>query len=80
MSITEIEKAILQLSPEEFTRFREWFETYCAEVWDKQIEADAKSGRLDKLIAEADQEKRLMEQRRYEPERPLREYLKEKKN
>ncbi len=56
MSITEIEQAITELSPEEFARFREWFEEYCAEVWDKQIEADAKSGRLDKLIAEANDE------------------------
>jgi hypothetical protein len=51
MSITEIEQAIMELSREELARFREWFEEYCAEVWDKQIETDAKSGRLDKLIA-----------------------------
>lgn len=56
MSITEIEQAITELSPEELARFREWFDEYYAEVWDKQIEADAKSGRLDKLIAEADDE------------------------
>ena len=80
MSITEIEQAITHLSPEEFARFREWFEDYCAEVWDKQIEADAKSGRLDKFITEADEEKELIEERRNESERPLREYLKEKKN
>ena len=56
MSITEIEQAITELSPEELARFREWFEEYCAEVWDKQSEADAKSGRLDRLISEADEE------------------------
>jgi len=56
MSITEIEQAITELSPEELARFRAWFDEYYAEVWDKQIEADAKSGRLDKLIAEADEE------------------------
>jgi hypothetical protein len=56
MSITEIEQAIAELSPEELARFREWFDEYYADVWDKQIEADAKSGRLDKLIAEADEE------------------------
>ena len=56
MSITEIEQAIIELSPEELARFREWLEKYCAEVWDKQIEADAKSGRLDRLISEADEE------------------------
>jgi hypothetical protein len=56
MSITEIEQAITELSPEELARLREWFDEYYAEVWDKQIEEDAKSGRLDKLIAEADDE------------------------
>jgi hypothetical protein len=80
MSINKIQKAIKELSSEEFARFREWFEDYCAEVWDKQIEADAKSGRLDKFITEADEEKELIEERRNESERPLREYLKEKKN
>ena len=56
MSITEIEQAITELSPEELARFREWFDEYYAEMWDKQIEADAKSGRLDKFIAESDEE------------------------
>jgi hypothetical protein len=78
MSIHEIQKAIKELSSEDLARLNEWFEEYCAELWDKQIEGDAKSGRLDKLIAEA--ERALIEERRNEPERPLRDYLKEKKN
>ena len=56
MSITEIEQAIAELSPEELVQFRQWFEEYYAQVWDKQIEEDTKSGRLDKLIAEANEE------------------------
>jgi hypothetical protein len=56
MSITEIERAIAELSPEELVQFRHWFEEYYAQVWDKQIEEDTKSGRLDKLIAEANDE------------------------
>jgi hypothetical protein len=56
MSITEIEQAIAELSPEELVQFRQWFEEYFAQVWDKQIEDDTKSGRLDKLIAEANDE------------------------
>ena len=78
MSITEIQQAITELSPEELERFRAWFEEYCAEVWDKQIETDVKTGLLDKLIPQTDEEKALMKERRNEPERPLREYLKEK--
>ena len=53
MTITEIEQAITQLSEQELTEFREWFDEYFAQLWDKQIEEDAKSGRLDKLIADA---------------------------
>lgn len=56
MSITELEKAVTQLSEEELARFREWFYEYFAEVWDKQIERDAASGRLDKLLEEVDEE------------------------
>ena len=56
MTIQEIEQAITELSSNELTRLREWFEEYYAQVWDKQIERDAASGRLDKLIAEVDEE------------------------
>ena len=56
MTITELEQAVTQLSEEELVRFRAWFDEYFAEIWDKQIEDDAKAGRLDKLIAEATEE------------------------
>ena len=52
MTTTEIEQAVTQLPPQELTRFRAWFDEYYAQIWDKQIEEDAKSGRLDKLVAE----------------------------
>ena len=53
MSITELEKAITELSPQDFTRFREWFEEYEAKLWDEQIERDARSGKLDKIAEQA---------------------------
>jgi hypothetical protein len=53
MGISEIENAVRQLSPEELTRFRRWFAEFDADQWDRQIEADAKSGKLDKLADEA---------------------------
>jgi len=56
MTVTELEKAITRLSKQELDRFRDWFDEYYAELWDKQIEDDAKAGRLDKLIAEANAE------------------------
>ncbi len=53
MSITEIEQAITQLSPQDYSRLREWFEEFDAQEWDKQIERDAMSGKLDKIAEEA---------------------------
>lgn len=64
MSMTEIQQAITELSVEELTQFHEWFDEYCAQVWDKQIETDAQSGRLDKIIAEVNEEIALIEARR----------------
>jgi hypothetical protein len=51
--LEQIEKSVTELSPEELKAFAAWFEALQADLWDKQIEADAKAGRLDKLIAEA---------------------------
>jgi hypothetical protein len=56
MTITELEKAVTQLSEEELIRFRAWFDEYYAQMWDKQIEADVQSGRLDDLLAEVEEE------------------------
>ena len=53
MSVQEIESAIAKLSPEQLAALGEWFDEYRADEWDRQIEADAKAGRLDSLIAEA---------------------------
>ena len=53
MTITEIEQAITQLSPQDFSRLREWFEEFEAQQWDEQIERDAKSGKLDKIAEQA---------------------------
>lgn len=51
--ITELERAVQQLAPEELARFREWFAAFDAEQWDRQIERDAAAGRLDALAEEA---------------------------
>ncbi|BCM21169.1 MAG: hypothetical protein EKK31_25560 [Hyphomicrobiales bacterium] len=51
--LEQIEKSVAELSPEELKAFAAWFEALQADLWDKQIEADAKAGRLDKLVAEA---------------------------
>ena len=51
--IENLEEQILALSPEEFARFREWFAQFDAEAWDRQLEADVKAGKLDKLAERA---------------------------
>ena len=53
LTIQEIEQAVLKLSSEDIVRFREWFEELDAQIWDKQFEMDAKSGKLDDLANQA---------------------------
>lgn len=49
----EVEKAVTKLPPQELARFRAWFEQFDAEMWDKQFEKDATSGKLDKIAERA---------------------------
>ena len=51
--IEVIEKEVSQLSLSELSAFREWFFEFDAEAWDKQIERDSQSGKLDSLAANA---------------------------
>lgn len=51
--VEKIEQDIEMLSKSELKAFRRWFQEYDAQAWDQQIEADAKSGKLDKLADEA---------------------------
>ena len=52
-AMKELQSAISQLSAEELARFREWFDKFDAEGWDRQFEEDAKSGKLDQLANQA---------------------------
>ena len=51
--IEQIESRIQSLSVEELAKFRAWFIEFDARVWDEQIEADVKAGKLKNLAAEA---------------------------
>jgi hypothetical protein len=51
--VEQLERGIENLTPEQLAKFRAWFLEFDARVWDQQIEADAKAGKLDGLIAEA---------------------------
>jgi hypothetical protein len=45
--IEQIEGAVKELSAEELSAFRAWFSKFDADAWDRQFEADVKSGKLD---------------------------------
>jgi len=51
--LEQIEKSVAELSPEELKAFAAWFQALRANQWDKQLEADAKAGRLDRLAEQA---------------------------
>jgi hypothetical protein len=51
--IEQIEREIQELTSEELATFRKWFLEFDAVVWDRQIEEDARAGRLDTLADKA---------------------------
>ena len=51
--VEELEKQVRQLDPRELKEFRDWFADFEEEAWDRQIEADSQSGRLDALVQRA---------------------------
>jgi len=54
MSIVEtLEIQVEQLDPKELAEFRNWFLEFEADAWDRQIEQDAKAGKLDALARKA---------------------------
>ena len=55
--IEEIENAVASLPIEEYRQFRDWFLERDWAQWDRQIQADSESGKLDFLVKEAMEEK-----------------------
>jgi hypothetical protein len=53
MSVDDLEKAVASLPPDQFASFREWFEAFAADQWDRQIGRDIKAGKLDRFAEEA---------------------------
>jgi hypothetical protein len=51
--IEQIEKEVQGLRPDELEAFRKWFLDFDAEVWDRQFEKDALTGKLDSLAETA---------------------------
>ena len=51
--VEKLERDIAMLSGKELAEFRRWYAEFDGEVWDRQVEADAQSGALDRLSDEA---------------------------
>jgi hypothetical protein len=54
--IEQIEQQIRELSAGEFSELRDWVLEQDWKAWDARVESDARSGKLDNVIAEADAE------------------------
>ncbi len=52
-TVQDIEKAIRELSPDDFAALRAWFARFDAGPWDQQFADDVSAGRLNALAAEA---------------------------
>jgi hypothetical protein len=54
--LEKIEKEIASLDAKDVRKLADWIEEYKAELWDRQIDEDAKSGKLDQLAENARKE------------------------
>lgn len=53
MTLKDLQQAVAQLSPEDFKTFEAWFDDFRTEQWNRQIAADTKSGKLNKMAEQA---------------------------
>lgn len=56
MNVKELETAISELPPAQLAELADWFDEFRAQLWDKQIERDLRSGKLQSLLEEAKQD------------------------
>jgi hypothetical protein len=54
ITLSEIESLIQQLPESDIRQLLAWIQAYIDERWDRQIESDLVSGKLDHLIARAE--------------------------
>ena len=55
-NLERIERDIESLSREELATFRKWFHAHDAAAWDRQLEQDVCSGKLEQLRKQATSE------------------------
>jgi hypothetical protein len=54
--VKAIEEAVQSLLPPDLAEFRRWFTEFDSAAWDRQVESDIASGKLDALLSEAAQD------------------------
>ena len=54
--LSAIEKSIAALPPSDLAALRRWFAEFDFNAWDEQVAADASAGKLDALMAEAEED------------------------
>jgi len=52
-TVERLEEQVKSLSPDDLSEFRRWFFDWDNDEWDRQIERDAKAGKLDALASAA---------------------------
>ena len=72
-SVVEIEAAIAKLPPGEFVQLERWFDAERNRKWDRELEADAQSGKLRELYGH------LQSENQGESNVPLAEFLDDEK-
>ncbi|NQU10271.1 hypothetical protein HQ590_05750 [bacterium] len=53
-TLEEIKQAVSHLTLAERAEFAKWFNGWEDDDWDKEMQADARAGKLDSLLAEVD--------------------------
>ena len=71
--VKEIEAAITKLPPADLAELRAWFEEFAAEEWDRQIEEDARNGKLDALY------QRFEKENQHDGDLPLDDFINKEK-
>lgn len=59
-----LEQAVEALAPPALAQFRRWFAEFDSAAWDRQLDADVASGKLDALLAEAAEDYKQQPRRR----------------
>jgi hypothetical protein len=54
VTVEDLKREVANLPRAEVTRLAAWLADYDAQLWDEQIEADLKAGRLDAIINQAE--------------------------